>query len=63
MHERDARASRGNLLGEYGAISDFRSYMSIHFPDENLDAFNSIQKEMNRAQIEYDKYKHLIIVK
>ncbi|RYJ36377.1 hypothetical protein NU08_4596 [Flavobacterium anhuiense] len=37
--------------------------MSIHFPDENLDAFNSIQKEMNRAQIEYDKYKHLIIVK
>ncbi len=53
----------GNLLGAYGAISDFKSYMSINFPEERLDAFNSIQKQMNHAKIEYDKYKYLIIVK
>jgi len=48
-----------NLIGAYGAISDFRSFMTEFYPGESLETFNSISKQMEQIKNEYNKYKYL----
>lgn len=48
-----------NLIGAYGAISDFRSFMAEFYPGESLETFNSISKQMEQIKNEYNKYKYL----
>ncbi|WP_162174273.1 hypothetical protein [Flavobacterium daejeonense] len=42
-----------------GTLDDFKDFMDLHYPSENLESFNIIKNEMNQLQIDYESYKFL----
>lgn len=47
------------LMTAKGTLDDFKDFMDLHYPSENLESFNIIKNEMNQLQIDYESYKFL----
>lgn len=47
------------ILSAKGVRDDFKTYMNLQHPDENIDSFNIISNDIDQIQIEFNKYKYL----
>ncbi|WP_158729835.1 MULTISPECIES: hypothetical protein [unclassified Flavobacterium] len=47
------------ILSAKGVRDDFRSYMSLQHPDDNIDSFNIMSNDIDQIEKEFNKYKYL----
>ncbi|KAF2342839.1 hypothetical protein [Flavobacterium tistrianum] len=48
-----------NILSLKGVRDDFRSFMSVQFPNDNIDAFNIMSEHIDQIEKEFNRYKYL----
>lgn len=47
------------ILSAKGVRDDFRYFMSVNYPEENIDIFNNFSKDIDEIEKEFNLYKYL----
>ena len=47
------------ILSAKGVRDDFRYFMSVNYPEENIDIFNNFSKDIDEIEKEFNRYKYL----